>query len=120
MIRSALLAVALSLGLAACASENSPEPAPSPSPSPSIGLTEILAGEGITNDLVSHAFNDGVVQVVVRGARATIDERLRLCDRLADEFRDNPAVHQILVTAAPAAALVHWNAPDAHCTADRT
>ncbi|XVV13607.1 hypothetical protein ACQP2X_04425 [Actinoplanes sp. CA-131856] len=114
------------LALAGCSS--SPEPAPSPSPSerraielvpdqinPDQRTVEVLTGEGVTADLVSHAFNDGVVQVSVR---SSVDERLRLCDRLVDEFRDNQSVRQILVTAVPAAPLVHWNSSDPGCVAD--
>ncbi|SNY51615.1 hypothetical protein [Paractinoplanes atraurantiacus] len=123
MIRSALLPVCLILGLAACTADDSPSPAPSSQGTGTIELVpddtnpddrvaEILTGEAT---LVSHAFNNGVIQV---GVRSSVDERLRLCDRLADEFRDNQAVDQILVTAVPAAPLVHWNSSDAQCTAD--
>ncbi|XVU26381.1 hypothetical protein ACQPZJ_04820 [Actinoplanes sp. CA-054009] len=119
-----LLALCL-LTLTACSSSPAPTPSPSPSPSDSRAVqlvpddvdpgertVELLADEP---ELVSHAFNDGVLQVSVRAA---VDERLHLCNRLVDEFRDNQAVKQILVTAVPAAPLVHWNSSDLQCVAD--
>ncbi|GAA0500325.1 hypothetical protein Ade02nite_28050 [Paractinoplanes deccanensis] len=115
------------LGLLLTAGCDGAEAEPEPSPTGRGGIelvpddrdTEAMAVAIVSAeaDLVSHAFNDGVLQLGVRGERAAVDARLRLCDRLVDEFRDSPALERILVTAARA-PLVHWNSGDARCVAD--
>jgi len=129
-----------------CASADpAPERAPASSPSlpgrievlnesgisnPDAHTMDVITGRGFADSVASHAFNDGVVQVGVRGDRWTTDQRLWLCDVLVDEFRDNEAVKQILIAFVPSgptsytqnsveqAPLVHWNAPDMQCVAD--
>ena len=123
--------IALAAATNGCGStEPAPAPAPSPSPDRRIVVLEepdardpdahtmrVITGLGFADSVASHAFNNGVVQVGVRGARWTTDERLRLCDVLIDELADTEKVKQILVTSA-SAPVVHWNAPDMQCVAD--
>ncbi|MEV4344379.1 hypothetical protein AB0J83_07875 [Actinoplanes sp. NPDC049596] len=115
--------------VAGCTSgPDTPESAPTTSPyraievipddrSVDVRTAGVIAGSGDAAAVTSHAFNDGVVQVGVRADRLTTDSRLRLCDMLIDEFRDDGTVRQILVTGEPD-PLVHWNAPDPQCVAD--